>query len=407
MGKIIAVCAIREGAPQKTTWEIYEIQHCRGPGYSVRERFQFVDGHGKRRHFSSKATAKLERDKAKALFTQEGKLAAGMDEQQRRDAVQAVKLLPPGWTLTQCTQFVADHLKRTIQVLSIDEAIDRFLMTKTNASRYHSNDLSRRLKRWAETTDHTQPIHAVTKQELEAYLAQYSAQNYINHRAALSNLFGYALKVGAVAENPLSTIEKPRIRRARPAILSMEEFTALFNRARSQERFDVLSWLVLGGLVGLRPSEVLRLEWAGIQFQTREIRIEPGWTKTHRARVIPLQPSALDWLRLIAAHAPEKTGQVMPSESTWNNRWRRWRQDKDAPLPLVWWNGKDDVLRHSYGTYRAAILRNAHNLAEEMGNSVAIVRTCYDAVVSPSVAKLWWKIQPARPKNVVPMKAVA
>src|SRR5271157_1808504 len=63
-----------------------------------------------------------------------------------------------------------------------------------------------------------------------------------------------------------------------------------------------------------------------------------------------------------------------------------------AASPLV--VGKDDVLRHSYGTYRAAILRNSHKLAEEMGNSVVVVRTYYDAVVSPFVAKLWWKIRP-------------
>jgi len=67
-------------------------------------------------------------------------------------------------------------------------------------------------------------------------------------------------------------------------------------------RFDVLSWLVLGGLEGLRPYEVLRLERTGIHFQTREIRVEPGWTKTHRARVVPLQPNALEWLKLVAAH---------------------------------------------------------------------------------------------------------
>ena len=162
---------------QRTTWEIYQIQHCRGPRYPVKERYQFVDGHGRRRHFSTKARAKLERGKAKALYTQEGKLAAGMDEQQRRDAVQAVKLLPAGWTLTQCAQFVPDHVKRTTQVLSIEEAIDRFLVTKAKASRYHSNDLSRRLKRWAKSTGQTQPIHAVTKQELESYLTKYSAQN--------------------------------------------------------------------------------------------------------------------------------------------------------------------------------------------------------------------------------------
>jgi hypothetical protein len=78
----------------------------------------------------------------------------------------------------------------------------------------------------------------------------------------------------------------------------------------------------------------------------------------------------------------------------------RSRQEQDTPLPLRWWVGKDDVLRRYYSTYRAAILRNSHNLAEEMGNSAAVVRTYYDAVVSPSVAKLWWKIRPEEPKTL-------
>jgi hypothetical protein len=41
----------------------------------------------------------LERDKAKALFTQEGKLAAGMDKQHRRDAAQAIGLLRGDWAI--------------------------------------------------------------------------------------------------------------------------------------------------------------------------------------------------------------------------------------------------------------------------------------------------------------------
>jgi hypothetical protein len=51
------------------------------PETPARERYQFVDGHGRRTHFSTKVRAKLERDKAKALFTQEGKLAADVDGQ--------------------------------------------------------------------------------------------------------------------------------------------------------------------------------------------------------------------------------------------------------------------------------------------------------------------------------------
>jgi hypothetical protein len=41
------------------------------------------------------------------------------------------------------------------------------------------------------------------------------------------------------------------------------------------------------------------------------------------------------------------------------------------------------------------------------GGLIAIFHRYYDAVVSPSVTKLWWKTRPAKPKNVVPMKAVA
>jgi integrase len=202
--------------------------------------------------------------------------------------------------------------------------------------------------------------------------------------------YTFALSPNAVASSRDLGLcyKKPRIKRARPPILMEQEFASLLDRARKQRRFDILSWLVLGGLVGLRPYEALRFEWTGIHFQTCEVRLEPEWTKTHRARVIPLQPNALEWLRLLAAHTTDKTGRVMPSASTWNNRWRRWRQEADTPLPLPWWVGKDDVLRHSFGTYRAAIVRNSQNLAEEMGNSTTIVRTYYDAVASPSVAKL-------------------
>ena len=89
-----------------------------------------------------------------------------MDEQHRRDAAQAIGLLPAGWTLTRCAQFVADHVRRTTQVLTIEETLHRFLITKEKASNYHSKDLSRRLKKWAETSSQTQPIHTVTKQEI-------------------------------------------------------------------------------------------------------------------------------------------------------------------------------------------------------------------------------------------------
>ena len=75
-------------------------------------------------------------------------------------------------------------------------------MTKEKASNYHSRDLSRRLKKWAENLKSDPANSHVTKHEIESYLAQFSAQNFINRRAALSNLFGYTLKIGATSEEP-------------------------------------------------------------------------------------------------------------------------------------------------------------------------------------------------------------
>jgi hypothetical protein len=85
----------------KTTWKIYQIQHRRSPEAPTTTRYQFTDGKGKRRHFATKAEAKLQAAKDRALYHQEGRLAAGLTDEQRRDAALAVKHLPAGWTLTR------------------------------------------------------------------------------------------------------------------------------------------------------------------------------------------------------------------------------------------------------------------------------------------------------------------
>jgi hypothetical protein len=74
---------------------------------------------------------------------------------------------------------------------------------------------------------------------------------------------------------------------------------------------------------------------------------------------------------------------------------------------MAFWRGKQDILRHSFGTHRMAMVRNAHQVAEVMGNSAAIVRRHYDAVLEPSKAAAWWQIIPKVPGNIVSIKAVA
>jgi hypothetical protein len=53
---------------------------------------------------------------------------------------------------------------------------------------------------------------------------------------------------------------------------------------------------------------------------------------------------------------------------------------------------KRNALRHSFGTYRYAILREVGKLADEMGNSPAMIREYYTKPMPTSVAKRWFKI---------------
>ena len=62
-----------------------------------------------------------------------------------------------------------------------------------------------------------------------------------------------------------------------------------------------------------------------------------------------------------------------------------------------------NVLRHSYATYRLSVLKNAAEVALEMGNSPAKLFSNYRELDRENHAPAWFAITPKRPKNVVAM----
>ncbi|NDE18318.1 hypothetical protein EBZ80_25725, partial [bacterium] len=56
---------------------------------------------------------------------------------------------------------------------------------------------------------------------------------------------------------------------------------------------------------------------------------------------------------------------------------------------------RHNACRDSFGSYRMAELRNTHNVAEEMGNSPAVVKKHYFQAVTKAEAGKFWAIRPA------------
>ena len=62
---------------------------------------------------------------------------------------------------------------------------------------------------------------------------------------------------------------------------------------------------------------------------------------------------------------------------------------------------EENLLRHSFGTYRLAVTKNAATVAEEMGNSAGVVRTHYTNVAGPAEATAYWRVAPSRQSKSV------
>jgi hypothetical protein len=58
-------------------------------------------------------------------------------------------------------------------------------------------------------------------------------------------------------------------------------------------------------------------------------------------------------------------------------------------------------LRHSFISYRVAETADVSRVADEAGNSVAIIRQHYLRRVKPAEAARWFAIAPEQPANIV------
>jgi site-specific recombinase XerD len=107
-------------------------------------------------------------------------------------------------------------------------------------------------------------------------------------------------------------------------------------------------------------------------------------TKTNRRRTCDIPPCAIAWLKPLAG----------PPESPLGLTEGEYRKHLAAAAEAAGITWEENLLRHSFGTYRLAVTKNAATVAEEMGNSAGIVRTHYTNVASPTAAADYWRVVP-------------
>jgi integrase len=286
---------------------------------------------------------------------------------------------------------VQEHCERRRNVVDkqIREIVDELIECKRHAglSRRYVQTLSCHLNRFADAFQTS--ISNVISRLIEEWLAslKLGARARNNVRQAIVTLFHFARSRRYLPKGqPTEADDVPKLkeRNGKIGILTPEQLALLMEKAPA----DFQLYFALGAFSGMRPEEILRLEWPDVNFARGHVTVAAEKAKTATRRLVPIQPNLMEWL---LPHR-DRTGALFRS--------RRFiaRAIKFAKNQGIEW--PNNALRHSYATYRLAAIADTARVALEMGNSPAKLMTNYRELADEQEAAAWFSIRPRRPANV-------
>jgi integrase len=245
-------------------------------------------------------------------------------------------------------------------------------------SERHLDDLRKRLGRFAKSC--SVPVHEVTAARVQDFLVgmKVSGRTQNNFRMSISNMFNFARLRGYVGkdQNPAAEVPPAKEVQCDVGIFTPDEMNVLLENAL--DRFK--PYLAIAAFAGLRTAEIERLDWrdVGVSY----IKVRGCNSKTGAHRLVEIQPNLQQWL----ARSRKPSGPVVLVKNVTNAQVRLIEKVK------VKW--KHNGLRHSFGSYRLAVLKDPAKVAYEMGNSPRMVFAHYRELVTAEEAASWFGLFP-------------
>lgn len=276
--------------------------------------------------------------------------------------------------------FVASIWKRNSKRL--DAVIEECITAKrfSNLRPVYVHELRRFLTRFKESLGNPY-ISDITPAKIQGWLAkpQWSDGTRATGLNRLSSLFSFAFRRGYIPFNPVDRIDRIRLERKPPQILTPAEAILLL---ASTKRVAPTMWpnIVLGLFAGIRPAELDRLQSQDVDTARAIVRIDTATSKVRCRRIVELQPRAV---LLLDGCLP--AGPITPKQKK-----RKMRRIAKA---MGWTFWPKDILRHTAASFLMAKHRNADLVADMLGNSPGILLRHYRELVSAEDCTAFWSPQ--------------
>ena len=222
-----------------------------------------------------------------------------------------------------------------------------------------------------------------------------------------NQFFNYCVDNGYLTINPIKkvniTVPKTKIH-----ILTPEDAKKHL-QVCVEKAPDYTLYVAISLFAGLRPTECKLLKWENIHLAERQITVLEETSKIAETRNVPIEDNLLQWLE---AYKGERKGfvtkqpnfaknmraariamgyrEVLFTTKRIDGKPTTIREEKNVNGP-EW---PQDVYRHSYASYWLAKNQDRAHLAEHMGNSIAIIKRHYKAVISKSAQEAFWILNP-------------
>lgn len=252
--------------------------------------------------------------------------------------------------------------------------------------------------------DYRQTVSAILKQSPEIFLQKIhtfrspkcgeildttflTSRQRLKARAVLHSFFGYCVRHGWCAGNPISATDLPTVREREITPLTLGEIAGIFRAANALGLGGGVPAIALMLFAGIRPREVERLRWGDIDWEEKVVSVAPTHSKTGGSRHVSILPILEKILR---ERRLDFQSPICPPD--WERKWKRIRRAAGWRFPENPW--QQDVLRHTFASYHLKFFKNLPQLQCEMGHaSPRLLRTRYLSMrgVTLAAAESFWR----------------
>jgi integrase len=313
-----------------------------------------------------------------------------------RDYATARAGLPSGVTLAETAQFYKQKHPSNMPRKTVAEVVAEFIADRrsANCSAVHVHDLEIRLGQFSKAFELSiiavsaplvqQWIYGLKNQKTKQAVAARTKENMLRQIVSLFNFARRQKYVPAELALELSEISTPKKQHAPIGIYTPDEMRAILAAADEA----VVPALTIAAFAGLRLAEVSRLDWRDVRLSEKLIVVSAENAKTAARRLVPISDNLAAWL---TPHA-KRSGALNPCEEHAENVGNALgdRFERAAARAKVSW--KRNGFRHSYISYRVAVLKDVPAVALECGNSPQVIFSNYRALATDPEAKDWFSI---------------